>query len=190
MKKLNMEIIKTIADVTEHALMDTTALPCINKEKIVDDIEFYFEFDLPEKVQAFAKSELIEVYNDYIENNNLKELSIEEIENRLDDYRLNESGYDFLYTEQMVEKITEDILIDTAIKDVKAFLEDVKDNDEESFERIIEDLHDIDDVYVIHGVVTIHKYDDDLRFYPDDWGCYGEYPEIEYGRVKIEFKLN
>lgn len=185
-----MEIIKTIADVTEHALMDTTALPCINKEKIVDDIEFYFEFDLPEKVQAFAKSELIELYNDYIENNNLKELSIKEIESRLDDYRLNESGYDFLYTEQMVEKITEDILIDTAIKDVKAFLEDVKDDDEESFERIIEDLHDIDDVYVIHGVVRIHKYNDDLRFYLDDWGCYDEFTEIEYGRVKIEFKLN
>lgn len=188
MKKLDMKIIKTIADVTEHALMDAIALPCLNEEKIVSDIEFHFDFELPEKVQAFAKSELIEVYNDYIEDNNLKELSIEEIENRLDDYRLNEVGYDFLYIEQIVEKITEDILIDTAIKDVKAWLEDVKDD--EDFEEIIENLHDIDDIYVVHGIVTIDKRDDDLRFYPDDWGYYGERTELEYGRVKIEFKLN
>ncbi|RAN62379.1 hypothetical protein B8A44_07475 [Dolosigranulum pigrum] len=189
-KNLKLNIEKSIAEVTYK--IDLT------KHEFVMDIEkeevwYIFKYDLllPEEVLEYAEKELIKLYNNYIEKNNLLDLPEKERELVLDEYRIRELNDDCDHIYEKINSMLEKKMKELGEDDLDYFFEDMKDH-EDDWERFLDTMETSEDGYVYHLLVAIweHPYnlEKTLRIH-DFHNGNPERNETDFGEVKVYFDM-
>jgi len=190
-KNLELNIEKTIAEVTYKIDLTKHEFSLdIEKEKVWS-ISFEYDLLLPDEVLEYAEKELIKLYNNYIEKNNLLELSEKEREQALEGYRLLVLDYDCDYIHEEINAMLEKEMRELAELDLKDYFGYMKDH-EDDWERLLDNMETNEDGYIYHLLVTIweHPYNlrKHLRVHNFD-GANPERNETEFGEVKVYFDI-
>nr|DAY18657.1 MAG TPA: hypothetical protein [Caudoviricetes sp.] len=190
-KNLKLNIEKTIAevaykiDLTKHEFsLD------IDKEKVWY-VPFNYDLLLPDEVLEYAEKEIIKLYNNYIEKNNLLDLPEEERELVLDEYRIRELDDDCEHIYEKINSMLEKEMKELGEDDLDYFFEEMKD-DEDDWKRFLDSMETDRNGYIYHLIVTIweHPYNlvKSLRIHEYHSGN-PERNETDFGEVRVYFDM-
>lgn len=190
-KNLKLNIEKTIAEVTYRIdLTKHSYLLGIDNEEVWW-LSFKRDLILPDEVLRYAEKELIKLYNNYIEKNNLSNLSEKEAELILDEYRIRELDDDCVYIYEEINAMLEKEIRELAEEDLKDYFEDMQD-DEDDWKRFLDSMDTNENGYIYHSLVTIWEHPYNLRKHLQVHDFYGGSPEeneTDFGEVKVCFDM-
>lgn len=190
-KNLKLNIKETIVNTTYKIdLTNHRFLLGVNNEEVWY-IPLRHDLSLPEEIEKYAEKELIELYNTYIKENNLLELPEEERELALDEYRIRELNNDCDYIYEKINSMLEKEMKQQAEQDLKDYFEDMKNN-EDDFERMMEDMGTYEDGYIYYLIATVWKSPYSLKksLHVHEYLSYNiGRNETEFGEVKVYFQI-
>lgn len=190
-KNLKLNIEKSVAEVTYKIDLTKHEFSLdIDKEKVWY-IPFNYDLLLPEEVLEYAEKELIKLYNNYIEKNNLLDLPEDERELVLDEYRIRELDDDCEHIYKKINSMLEKEMKELAEDDLEYFFEEMQD-DEDDWKRFLDSMETNENGYIYHLLVTIweHPYNlvKNLRIHEYHSGN-PERDEADFGEVKVYFDM-
>lgn len=190
-KNLKLNIEKSIAEVTYKIDLTKHEFSLdIDKEKVWH-VPFNYDLLLPEEVLEYAEKELIKLYNNYIEKNNLLDLPEDERELVLDEYRIRELDNDCDHIYEKINSMLEKQMKEAAEDDLKYFFEEMYGH-EDDWERFLDSMGKYENGYVYNLLVAVWEHPYNSKNYLHTYEYFDanlSNRETEFGEAEVYFDM-